>query len=139
MIADTIPIETKSNEERGFPTHSHFIVEFIDGSIRDERDTNWSSFAEVEEVDYFGIKKQVSLATLSIKTIQVFHEEMETKIEVPEDCRVYQAFYSEVSFVPTGKRTDTLNGRAVGLVRDGKVIEERFLNARQGEVMGIRL
>lgn len=139
MIADTIPLSDKTNEERGFPADSYYIVTFEDGSVRDERQTNWSSFSEIGEVKYFGKKKQVSVSKFRIAKIEVFHEHLHTVVEIPKNCEVYQAFSSEVSFFATGEKHSNLNGRIVGIIKEGEVIEERFLNAREGQVFGIKL
>ena len=138
-IATKIPFSGQTNAERGLPDDSYYIVTFEDGSTRNEKNTNWSAFSEVREVEYFGHKKQVALSKFRIAKIEVFHGELHTELEVPAGCRVYQAMYSESVFVPNGNRLDTLNGRGVGIVKNGTVIEERFLNARQHEVNGIRL
>lgn len=138
-IASQIPYAGKTNEERGFPTDSYYIVTFADGSKRDERDTNWSEFSEVRTVEYFGGKKQISVSKLPIMHIEIFHADMHTELDVPADCEIYNAFYTEIGFLPDGRTQAHLNGRCVGLVKNRCVIEERFLNAREGRIFGMKL
>lgn len=119
-----------------FHERSHFEVTFTDGSVVTERDSNWSSFSAETVVRLFGVHKRVMLCVHPIKSIKIVHNGLETHIDVPEGCQVYQAFKSRTSLVESGK--SEILGRTVGLVRDGEIIEERFLNATTRQVVGIR-
>ncbi len=130
--------ETKTLEERGLHSTSYFSVLFKDGTTRTEHDTNWSEMSEVVAVKYFGGIKTVLLATVPIHKISVLHGKMHTEIEVPKDCRVYQAIRSESSLGMDGKATHRIVGRVVGLVKNGEVIEERFLDGNEGGVRGLK-
>jgi len=138
-IADQIRLEPLSMDGRGLPPHSYFEVTFADGSKRPEHNTNWSDISEPMVVEYFGKKKQIMACKFPVKQIKVFHDGMEAVMEVPEGCSVYQAIRARAEFIPGRERVDSISGRCVGVVKDGVVIEERFINQRQHEVMGMRL
>lgn len=139
-IADQIRLEPLSMYGRGLPPNSYFEVVFTDGSKRSEHNTNWSEISESEVVDYFGKKKQVMLCKFPVKRIKVFHDDMETIIEVPEGHKVYQAIRARAEFLPGRARRDSVSGRCAGLVDENmNIVDERFVNGRQHEVMGIRL
>lgn len=136
-FADRVPRETASNPS--VPADSFFEVTFADGSTRNEVDTAWSKMAEDRMVGYFGMKKQIRASRFPVKRIRVKHEALEATIEIPEGCEVYQAFRSELSIQPDGRTRGQILGRVVGIVRDGEVIEERFLSALGQEILGMRV
>lgn len=136
--ADGIKREHRCLEDRGVHPHSYFEVQFVDGSVRTEHETNWRDLSVEKTVEYFGGKKTVKVCQLPVKRVVMRHGDLSTIIDVPEGVEVYQAIRSETIFVPGGRKIDRISGRVVGLVKDNKVIEERFLNAAAGEVFGAR-
>ena len=118
---------------------SYFKLTLDDDSVVLESDKAWSTISQIKSVEYFGGKKTVYVCTLSVKRIEMFHDGLETSIDIPEGCEVYQAIRSMTDFMPTGGSTSKTHGRCVGIVKDGKVIEERFLNGVLGEVQGVKL
>ena len=136
--ADTIRSRGKHVGERKLPQGSHFHARFKDDSDCHEGDTNWSDMSTEKEVEYFGMTKRVRVSKHPVKNIKIAHDGMEIDMAVPEGCEVYQAIRAEVLFTPGGGRTEHILGRVVGLVKDGKVIEERFINAQNHEIMGVR-
>lgn len=137
MISDTIKTAGKTLEERGIPDNSFFVVEFDDGSVVSERDINWSSISSQQRVQYFGGIKTVMICTLPVKRIVVSHGELLADLVVPEGCSVFQAIRSETVILDE-KKTNRIIGRVVGLVKDGEVIEEQFLNEVEQTVVGRR-
>lgn len=119
--------------------NSYFKIELKDGSFRDERDCSWSSISEHRIVNCFGNKKGVMVCKLPVKKIEVFHEDLHDGILVPENCEVYQAIRSESIITPNYGRNDRIVGRYIGILENGKVIEERFLNALENSIQGMRL
>ena len=133
-----IPKEQSSLEERGLSQDSHFTVVFADGSVHSEHDTNWSDISTQITVDFFGKQKTAFVCTHPVSKIKISHGTLETEINVPEGCQVYQSIRASALFTP-GKDTEhAIVGRTVGLVKDGVVIEEQFLDATADEVIGIR-
>lgn len=137
-IAEQIHKTGNSLARRGLPESSYFKVVFKDGSERTEQDMNWSFISERKTVSYFGGKKTVHLSVFPVRRIEVFHEGLHTAIDVPKDCNAYQAVRGETIVVPNVQRNDRVLGRIIGIVKDGEVIEERFLNALSNKVEGIR-
>lgn len=117
---------------------SFFSVHFRDGTEKNEASSRWADFSEMKIVDYFGKKKQVFLSKIPIDKIYVRHKNLEIDLKVPEDCEVYQAIRAEIIFQQDGKKFERILGRCVGLVKNGAVIEERFINVLQNEVNGLR-
>ncbi len=124
--------------ERGISHGSHFEVEFHDNSTRHESDTSWSDMSHEKDVSYMGGTKRVRISAHPIKKITITHNELSITIDVPKDCDVYQAIRSETIFLNGGERIDRVLGRVVGLVKEGEIIEERFLDSRTGEITGFR-
>lgn len=129
--------EHKTLEERGLPHDSFWHVVFVDGSERDEKDTSWAAISDRVEVEYLGGQKTVHLLKFPVKHISVSHGDLKAEIEVPEGVQVYQAIRGETMLNGQGKNSQVL-GRIIGLVKDGSVIEERFINVMEGRVMGMR-
>ena len=73
-----------------------------------------------------------------IKHIKVVHSGLETEFDVPDDCRVYQSVHGNSTYIPGGAATHSTVGRFVGLIKNNRIIEERFLNAVEGIVVGFR-
>ena len=137
MIADNIEKEIKSLEERGLPSDSFFTVFFRDGSNISEKECNWSAIASEVRVKYQDWNKTVIRCIYPVKKITINHGELYTEIEVPEDCEVYQAIRGQATIL--GNRNDRqILGRAVGLIKDGEVVEERFLNGSENITQGWR-
>lgn len=136
---DTIPRTTLPMEERGLTEGSYFEVTFRDGTKVSERDVNWSSIAERRVIGYLGGKKGIMVCKFPVKRIEAFHEGMSAAIDVPEGCEAFQAIRSESIVIPGYSRQDRVVGRIIGIVRDGEVVEERFLNALEYRVQGIRV
>jgi hypothetical protein len=136
MMSLTLP--QRIEEDNGLPGGSGFIAWLEDGSSFTEAEVNWSEISKLERVDYFGMKKQVMVCTFPVKRVRVFHEGLVTEIEIPEDCSAYQAIRSGLNLVPSREPKPRVLGRCIGIVKNGEVIEERFLNGVQGEVLGMR-
>ena len=131
--------ENKNMKERGLNPDSKFSVILGDNSQITEDDYNWSSLSEPVLVK-FGDHQQkvVMLSKQPIKKIKINHKDLETSIDVPNGCQVYQANKTEVFFVP-GKGSQRREvGRIVGLVQNRKVIEERTILSGEGVVIGIK-
>lgn len=135
--ANDIKRTDKSLAERGIPDDSFFGVKFPDGSNLDERNTNWSDMAEEAKVGYFGGTKTVLLCTAAISSIEACHGSLRASLCVPEGYKAYQAVRSQASLVGGVKRVEVV-GRVIGVVKDGEVIEEQFLNGLENEVVGRR-
>jgi hypothetical protein len=130
--------ETQSLMERVGREDSHFVVYLQDGSVHSEADTNWSSMSTEMVCEYFGKKKTVMVCSSPVSKIKITHGDLITEIDIPEGCQVYQAMRSEVVFTPGQDIHKSISGRVVGIVRDGVIVEERFLDGNAGEVLGIK-
>jgi len=137
MISETIRYEEKSAVARGIPPGSLWSLTFTDGSRREETDTSWSEISRLERVEYFGMKKSVMVCRFPVKHILVTHDGMKAEIDVPEGASVYQAMRSNL-MVDGDKNRGQIVGRCLGLVKDGKVTEELFLNGVTHEVLGMK-
>ena len=137
MIADNIQRTEKTLEERGLPADSFFEAEFDDGSVVTEKDVNWSSMSAEVRVGYFGETKTVFLCTLPVATLWVHHGDLRTHVNVLPGGQAYQQVRSEAVLLD-GKKQIRVVGRVVGVVKDGEVIEEQFINDTEHEVFGTR-
>lgn len=138
MISEIIEKTIQTLQERGIPENSFFSVIFEDGSEVTEKDTNWSTFSEKKEVDYFSNKKVVKVSKYPVKLLKCFHEGIEASIEVPKDCQAYQAIRSETLIIQGAERKNRIIGRVIGIVKGDEVIEELFLNGIQFKVEGFK-
>lgn len=130
--------EGRSLNERGLPDHSHFEVQFADGSKRFEHETNWSDISEEVEVQYGDSTKIVMLCKYPLKNIKVRHWTHLVDLNVQPGDKIYQAARSRTTFTLNGNRSVEVIGRIIGVVRDGKVVEERFINGIADQIQGIK-
>lgn len=137
-IALQIPQVNQTLPERGIPEHSWYEIEFQDGSIVTEKNTNWSLISEKKTVAYFGNQKVVHLCKFPVKRIEAFHDGLHSAIDVPEGCEAYQAVRGETLIVPNLHRIDKVIGRIIGVVKGGEVIQEHFLNGHSYNVEGLK-
>ena len=137
LLNDQIKKADKTLEERGLPSDSFFTVQFTDGSVASETDVSWSSFCEERRVRYFEGTKTVFVSRFPVKRIRMRHGELVADIDVPEGAEVYQSVRSE-TVLTDGKRVDKVLGRSIGIIVDGEVIEEQFLNGVESAVYGRR-
>lgn len=136
MLADSIKKQNKTLEERGIPSHSYFHAHFHDGSDINETNTNWNDISELKRVQYQGGTKSVMISSHPLKRLEIHHGELSTFIDIPEGHDVYQAIRAESTFIPGKDKQTTITGRVIGLVKDGEVVEERFLNGQQNVIIG---
>ena len=138
MISETIKKSGSTLEERGLPSHSYFVVTFKDGSSVREHDVNWSAISEEKKVKYFGGVKTAMVCVHPVSKIEMFHGEMSSSLDVPDGCEVYQAVRGYAVLRTGETATGQVGGRVIGLVKDGEVIEEQFLDGMIGQVRGLR-
>lgn len=136
--ADQIERTSKTLEERGIAGDSFFVVTFIDGSSVTEKDVDWSSVAEERRVEYFEGTKTVFLCTMPVSRIYARHGDLEASIDVPEGCQAFQAIRSEAVLSSLAEKKTVCIGRTIGIVNDGIVIEEKFLNGVEHIVNGTK-
>ena len=117
---------------------SFFTLHFADNSSVCEKEANWSDCSEQKVCEYFGGTKTVNVCTHAVKEIHVKHGDLEHILEVPDGCEVYQANRSETVFRQNGEKVDRHVGKVVGLVKDGSVIEEYFLNGIENQIFGLK-
>ncbi len=138
MIADQIQKTNQTLEERGLSPDSYFEVVFADGSAISEKDVNWSEFAVQKEAEFVDKKKVFYVSKFPVKSIRISFAGKEIYIDsIPEDAEVYQFIRSE-RLLATGIDQQTVVGRGVGLIKNGCVIEERFINALENSIQGVR-
>lgn len=135
--SDQIKRADKTLEERGLPGDSFFEVQFTDDSIASEKEISWSAMCEERRVRYFGNTKTVFVSRFPVKRLRMRHGELVADIDVPGGSEAYQSARSETVLMD-GKRVDNVIGRSIGIVRDGEVIEEQFLNGVENTVHGRR-
>lgn len=130
--------ETKSLGDRGLPDHSHFELHIGD-DVAKEHTTNWSDLSELREVTKAGQPFSAHVCRHNATSITVYHSGLETTIDIPEGYEVYQAVQSTFAFLSGGKSSNVITGRIVGLIKDGEVVEERFLSEAENRVIGFKL
>jgi hypothetical protein len=138
MISDSVVTETRTLEQRGLPTDSYFVVVFTDGSERTEHSTNWSALSEDQYVQFGDRKKVVRVSIHPIRKITIHHGELETTISAEDGEDIYQSFTSSTTHQSDGSTVEKLIGRKVGRVKNGVVVEEKFIDTRLSEVTGIK-
>lgn len=116
----------------------HFKLILADGSEVTDAQSSWSEISDMIRVRYFDNPKTVFVCNLSVKKICVTNGELSAEIDVPEGAQVYYAIRSETILFSSREKAEQVLGNVVGLVKDGEVIEERFLNSQQNEVVGVR-
>jgi hypothetical protein len=109
-----------------------YNLKLKDGALYDGE---WRSISKEARVDYQTGKKTVYLCTLPAVKIKVQCGELETEMDIPEDCQVYKANRGQAVFV-VGKENNNLVSVCIGLVKEGRVIEERVLNIYENIIQG---
>jgi hypothetical protein len=138
-ISDRIKKGKTTLRERGLTNDSYFHIIFDDLSEVKEHDTNWSNLAEESVVKYLGGTKVVLLSKHPVKTINIIHGNLHTSLDIQKGDKVYQAIRSTLMIDENGRTVSKIVGRVVGVVRDGVVIEERYLSSELGEISGIQI
>jgi hypothetical protein len=99
-------------------------------------EVSWHDISEEAVVDIGGTKKTVRLGTVPIEHVHISHGGLETSMDVPSGCSVYHVVCMRALF--SLKETHKQIGVKVGLVKDGVVVEERFLDTENNAVKGVR-
>lgn len=135
MIADQFEKVVREDE---FHNDSYFEVTFEDGSMRDERDLNWSEISAQRTVAYKDSNRAVFECNQKVKHMKIVHNDLVTEFDVPDDCTLFQSVHSTAIYSPGGGAAHRVVGRYVGLIKNDRIIEERFLNEVEGIVSGFR-
>ena len=112
-----------------------FTILLKDGSSL--KNCDWGSISTQKRVKYQDGFKTIFSCNLNVLKIKIELGELETEIEVPDDYEVYQAIRGQTTFL-NGESDKQILGRVVGLVKDGEVVEERFLNLPENIISGWR-
>ena len=123
--------------ERGIPEHSHFKARFRDDSERTEHNTNWSDFSEKREVIFGDNKKIVYVSKHPLKELTIKHGDLETTITAKEGEELYQAIISMSMLRDDGTVENKIIGRRIGHIKNGRVLEERVIDGRMNEILGL--
>jgi hypothetical protein len=127
-----------SRKERGLPEHSYFKCELRNGKRHHEDDVSWNDISKEKQVQYGNIKKFVRTCN-HVKHLEVNHAGMKAEIDADKDEEIYQSVKAMTTFYPGGESKTDILGRILGKIKDGKVIEEIFINEKSGEVQGFKL
>jgi hypothetical protein len=138
MYSDNIKRQNETLEKRGIPSHSHFHIEFEDGSTITEHGYNWSDISEEIVVDHFGSKKIAVSCTHPIKAITINHAWQSVIVRPEKGERVYQSIRSNAVLQSDGRVISYVIGRVVGRIKDGVVIEEQVID-NDGKIWGMKL
>jgi hypothetical protein len=96
---------------------------------------NWSDISTQKLVKYQDSNKIVYVCNLEVEKIKIKLKDLETEMVVPEGCDVYFAKKAQISSL---QKEETFVGLIAGLIKDGEVVEERFINNIAHEIMGFR-
>ncbi len=117
----------------------HFEIHFGTGEVHSSDGIDWSEVSDRTEVNYFGTRKIVHLCKHNISKIKIFHDGLEDEMVVPEGCQAFQATRSETVFLPNEQVNNRVIGKIMGIVKDGSVVEERFIDGLQHKILGLKL
>lgn len=134
-----VKLAQRNEQEVKLYQDSYFEIETTDGDIFTEKEVNWSDISEEKMVEHIGHKRMVKICTLELKRITIHHKGDETTIEIKKGERVYQAIRSQILQYPTGKQTDNITGRTVGIVVGEEIREEHYIDALTKNILGFRL
>lgn len=110
-----------------------FIIVKEDGSSI--KNCEWGDISDEKRVKYQEGFKTVYICSIPIIKIKIKEGELETEIEVPEGYEVYQAMRGQATILGENNEKKFL-GRVAGLVKDGEVVEERFINIPENVIQG---
>jgi uncharacterized protein YxjI len=119
-----------------FYKNSNFEITSDKGKVFHEIKIPWSDISTERVVKIGDKTKIVRVNNSPASKITVKHNELETTLEIPEGCEVYQCINAESTFIGNKKMSDNIIGRTVGIIKDGEIIEERFLNGQTHSVIG---
>lgn len=116
---------------------STYTATFHNKSIKTD-EHSWAEMATIKVVKHFaGGTRRVAVVG-GIKMFHVKHKGMDVQLSVPDGAEIYQAIREEVIFLPNGHKIERTRGHLVGIVKDGEIIEERFMNSMDGQIYGAR-
>jgi hypothetical protein len=125
MIADQIP----KKEKELFLPDSFFRVVFTDDSSVSEHDVDWVDMSELRTIGRY----QVRVCVYPVKRIEISHAGLLDVIE-PGSDEIYQMVKARANLTPSGSSAKII-GRIVGRIRDGKIVEEHYLDAERSEII----
>ncbi len=118
--------------------NSFYQLHHQNGTVQHEKDHGWKSISTEKVVDNNGRKVTVRVLNYKIEKIFVNHGSMQTEVEVPHDCEVYQMNKGMTTFTANGGINNIDLGRVIGLIKNNEVIEERYLEALTNQISGWR-
>ena len=137
-IANSIRKIDRNFKEKIFHSNSFFEVHFTDGSIRNEKDTNWSDVSEEKKIKCGDNIKTVRVCVYPTKKVVINHDDAIIEIVAKDDERIYQAIHAQISFFPDGEQYSKILGRIVGKIKDNEIIEEKYIDSIANEITGFK-
>jgi hypothetical protein len=134
ILKDKITKQIKPRKNKiGLIEDGYFHIVFNDKSEAHERDFSWAEMSEHTIVDYMGQKRIVRLCKYPVKSIKIKHRDLITEIKPEKDT---DRVYTSIRSIATNGHQNIILGRVVGVVRNGKVIEERFIGT--DDIKGVK-
>lgn len=117
---------------------SYYIIGFKDGTFKTSKQVRWLEHARKIEAIRQGKKKFVYASSPDILSLEVCHDGMSKKIELAEGQSVFQSIVAEHIYSANSEGQDKILGRIIGIVAEGEILEEYFLDGERNEVIGYR-
>ena len=108
-----------------------------DGTILHSDRASWLNYALKTTARHDGRSKTVYASGPSVKSLRVVHHGLEKTIESAPDMQVFQSISARTTFTQD-KDTQEIIGRVIGIIKEGVVTEEYFLNGELNEIIGFK-
>ena len=117
---------------------SYYKIILKDSRTITSEEMSWKANSDEVLVNYNNKKRLLYVSRLPILKIFAFHDGLHSELKVKEGEKVYQSMISE-TIVVNEHNTSKVLARVIGLVKDGKIIEEKILDGRTSQVIGFRI
>ena len=115
--------------------HFNYIIKLRDGTILNSKDISWHNYSTTLKVN----GKTIYASNPDVGYIKVMVNEMEKELFIPEGYQVYQSIKAESTFSSANEeRKDIILGINLGLIKDGRIIEDYFFDNSQHQIVGYK-
>ena len=133
--ADNIKKFLRERSLRKQCDHTRFEIEFQDGSVRTEHDTDWNHIGKLREVHLGENRKVIKTCTVPIRSLRVVHGTMVMELEARPGEELYQATRGSQSLTTDGRVVTSIVGKTIGRIKNNNIVEEYFLDGRTNEIV----
>lgn len=116
-----------------------YTIKLRDGKILNSDKVSWHDYSKMMEIETPKGRKTAFVSNPEVELLKIRINDLEKEVKVLEGKSVYYSIVAENVFSSINPESKTnILGVTIGIVENGRVVEEYFLDNSQGQVIGYK-